>query len=165
MNPPINIKGCLDNLVRHLRDVQDNCLLLGQRLIDRGDVHLGLSLIKNGFQHDVSKFEGIEWQFLNVYDKKEKRKAAFKKGLALAIHQHTTSNPHHPEFWGSIHSMPDLYLAEMVCDFKARSNEFGTSLSDYIKKQAMGKYSFKDSDPVYDKIKGFSELLCSTPFE
>lgn len=157
-------KTILDNLVRHIRDVQDNGLLLGQRLIDRGDTHLGLSLIKNVFQHDVSKFEGIEWEFLNVYDKKEKRRASFKRGLEMAIKQHTRSNPHHPEFWGTIHQMPDLYVAEMVCDFKARSSEFGTSLVDYIKDSATKKYGFGPSDPVYAKIKEFVELLCSAHF-
>ena len=157
-------KTILDNLVRHIRDVQDNGLLLGQRLIDRGDTHLGLSLIKNVFQHDVSKFEGIEWEFLNVYDKKEKRRASFKRGLEMAIKQHTRSNPHHPEFWGTIHQMPDLYVAEMVCDTKARSSEFGTDFKDWIDNVCTKKYDFSKTSPVYVKIMDFTELLISDKF-
>lgn len=151
-------------IARHIRNVQDNCLLLGEKLILNGELDLGKQLIANGYVHDVSKFYGIEFEFMapgtNVVEE------GAKVRLKLAVHQHNTTNKHHPEAWsGGIQDMPDVYLAEFCCDIKARSEEFGTSLREWIISDATKKWNFSDTDEIYKKIMKFVNLLCETPFE
>lgn len=49
-------------IVRHIKNVQENCLLLGEKLIEKGLIDFGRELIARGFCHDNSKFYGIEWE-------------------------------------------------------------------------------------------------------
>ena len=51
--------------------------------------------------------------------------------------------------------MPDVYLAEMVCDWASRSAEFGTSLHDWIDGGAMERFGYKKNDKTYKKINSF----------
>lgn len=151
-------------ITRHIRNVEDNCLLLGEKFIERGDIELGKHLIANGFVHDASKFHGIEFEYMAPGVPTEKEEAKLK--LKLAIHHHQKTNLHHPEAWsGGIKDMPDVYLAEFCCDVKARSEEFGTDLRQWINDKAMQKYEFKVGDELYKKIMMYIDLLCPPPFE
>jgi hypothetical protein len=142
------------NLLRHIKNVQDNCLHLGLKLITLGEEEFGKLLIANGQIHDNSKWKGVEWDHLESSD----------PFLVKAIMQHSRTNPHHPEYWGSIQAMPEIYVAEMVCDWKARSSEFGTDLRNWIQECATKRYSFLMTDPVGLHIKKFLNLLLDKPF-
>lgn len=142
-------------VMEHIKHVQDNCNKVGVKLIELGETNLGRELIKNGQIHDNSKWEGIEWEHLFGDDPL----------LRVAIKHHQSINPHHPEFWGGgIHDMPDIYLAEMVCDWAARSQEFGTSLRDWVSEKSTAKYGYTMEDKVGVSIMKFLNLLCSKPF-
>lgn len=152
------------SITRHIRNVEDNCLILGERLIAQGEIDLGKQLVTNGFIHDASKFRGIEWDSIipglsseDIGDKKLK--------LKMAISNHNQTNPHHPEYWGEIERMPKVYIAEMVCDWKARSEEFGTSLRDWIDETATKRWSFDTDSKTYKEIMALVDLLCEKPFE
>lgn len=149
------------SIIRHIQHVRDNCLILGESLIEVGDVELGHQLIANGHIHDYSKFTGVEWLYLNDAAKKNKPE------LFQAAHtQHVTSNLHHPEAWaGGIKDMSDVYLAEFVCDVSARSSEFGTDIRAWIKEVATEKYKFTTSTRVYNSIRKFLDLLLEQPFK
>lgn len=152
----------IEFVARHIRNVEDNCLFLGKKLIERGQIDLGHKLIANGTVHDASKFHGIEFEYLSLNNPSEDDK---KLKLKLAVHHHNTTNPHHPEYWaGGIKEMPDVYVAEMVADWKARSEEFGTSLRDWIDEQATKRFTFTKEDKVYKQIMEYVNLLCQTPF-
>jgi len=151
-------------ITRHIRNVQDNCLLLGEKLITAGEIDLGKQLIANGFIHDVSKFDGIEFQFMAPGTPTAEENAKLK--LKLAVQQHNSVNKHHPEAWcGGIKNMPDVFLCEMIADWKARSEEFGTSLRDWIDGTATTRWNFNKDDEVYKRIMKFVNLLCEKPFE
>lgn len=151
-------------IARHIRNVQDNCLLLGEKLIASGELELGKQLIANGFVHDVSKFHGIEFEFMAPGVPTSDEPAKLK--LKLAIQQHNTTNKHHPESWsGGIKDMPDVYVAEFVCDVKARSEEFGTALRDWIDTTATKKWNFSTEDPIYNRIMKYVDMVCDKPFE
>lgn len=151
-------------IARHIRNVEDNCFLLGEKLILRGEIDLGKQLIANGYIHDASKFHGVEFEYLSVGGTPMEEHGTLK--LKLAIHQHNTTNKHHPEAWsGGIKDMPDVFLAEFVCDVKARSEEFGTSLREWIDNEATEKWNFTKDDEVYTKIMGYVDLVCDKPFE
>jgi poly-gamma-glutamate capsule biosynthesis protein CapA/YwtB (metallophosphatase superfamily) len=54
---------------------------------------------------------------------------------------------------------------EMVCDWKARSNEFGTSLQDWIENSAADKYGYTVDSEVYRRILYYTDILCDKPFK
>ncbi len=108
----------IKHILRHIRHVQDNCLVLGEKLIENGEFHLGRELIANSMIHDYSKFFGMEFEYL-------KKDTDIKDPTFLAaVRQHNETNNHHPEKHGHISKMNDVYLAEFVCDTVSRSGEF-----------------------------------------
>jgi hypothetical protein len=153
----------IKSIVNHIQGVQDNCLLLGEKLIEAGEIELGKQLIANGFIHDNSKFYGIEFEYMAVNPTTEQDK---KLKLKMAVHHHTSTNKHHPEAWSAgITDMPDIFLAEMACDIKSRSEEFGTNLREWIDVVATKKWSFTKDSPTYSKLMKYVNLLCNVPFE
>jgi hypothetical protein len=150
----------LKALIRHKTNVQQSCLFLGEQLIAAGDKSFGRRLITNGFIHDHSKFEGIEWLYLHE-DVKIDNTAMFK----MALLQHTHNTPHHPEYWDGIKNMPSIYLAEFVCDIHARGSEFGTDVREWIKMDAAEKFDFTLHSKVYKDVKQFLDILLMVPFK
>ena len=149
-------------IARHIRNVEDNCVLLAEKLIERGEIDLAKNLVANGMVHDVSKFAGIEWDYLSLGNPTED---SAKLKMRLAIQHHRKVNPHHVEHWsGGIGDMPDVYLCEMVCDLKARSEEFGTSLVDYIDNTGLKQWNITKENEIYIKIMDCVKLLCPPPF-
>jgi hypothetical protein len=157
--PPLPLLDHLNNLVRHIELVREACLLLGQRLIREGRTEFGRILIARGFEHDVSKFFGIEWDYLHAGPDVPEEK------LRLAIHQHVRTNSHHPEYWGGIELMPEIAVAEMVCDWYARSQEFGTGLREWIASNAIPKFNIDTSSEHYRWITTFVDMLLTPTFK
>ena len=152
-------------LTRHIKNVEDSCILLGEKLILNGEIELGHQLIANGFKHDSSKFFGIEWDNL-VGEPRQEDEKIVKLKLKLAINHHNSTNFHHAEAWsGGIKGMPLVYLIELFCDWKARSEEFGTSLIDYIDNTATKKFGFDKNDEIYKVLMKYMNLLCEKQFE
>lgn len=151
-------------IARHIRNVEDNCLIIGEKLIQNGDIELGRQLIANGFIHDASKFHGIEFENLSITD--GNKEESFKLKLKLAIQHHQLTNPHHVEYWSAkIENMPDVYLAELICDLKARSEEFGTSLMDYIDNTGLKKWGIDKENKTYKRMIEFVNMVCEKPFQ
>lgn len=153
----------LESVVEHIERVQQATLKLGKRLIEYGEEGFGLTLIANGLMHDQSKLQGIEWDFLVRVNKDDDDKA--KEHLQIAWRQHVETNPHHPEYWGSINEMPRIYVAEMVCDWYARQAEMGTDFRGWIKDDASKKYDFSLNGKIYKQIKFFVEMLLDPEFK
>lgn len=145
----------LDVILRHCENVREACELLGKRLIERGEIEFGVQLIIHGRIHDLSKFDLYERTYLIGNDDQE--------SLKMAVFKHRAANKHHAEFWGEVDSVPRIYLAEMVCDFKARSSEQGTNLKDFIKEQ-IEKWGVSTSGKTYKTIKEFVDLLVDNSF-
>ncbi len=145
----------IEVVFNHIQNVQRSTYRLGIRLIKKGEIELGRNLISNGQIHDNSKFKGIEFDHLFYGDPL----------LTEVVKHHQAINPHHPEYWGGIHNMPRVYVAEMVCDWYARSCEFGTGLREWIYNSAMEKYGFTDTSPIYDTIQEMLTLLLEPQFK
>lgn len=148
----------LDNLMQHINRVRENCLILGKKFIAQGKTEFGVSLIKRGYGHDLSKFEGIEWRFLHMGSDVPKDK------LELAILQHTLTNDHHPEYFNGINEMHSLALAEMVCDWAARSAEFGTGVKDWIRGTAVERYKIDINGETFEEIMMYVNMLTESHF-
>lgn len=149
----------LEGVLRHIGNVRENCELLGKRLIDNDEEALGIQLIGLGLIHDHSKIRNsVEFKFIRGELKGTPE-------FDAAATSHITSNPHHPEYWSGIENMPDIYLAEMVCDWAARSSEFGNDLRDWIKDKATKKYEFSTCGATYKAIKKYVDLLLDPAFK
>lgn len=149
----------LKSVLRHIENVRDDCLLLGERLIAKGEKELGIELIGLGNIHDYNKIKDqLQFKYLrsDLHGTPE-----FK----MAAQAHITSNPHHPEYWHGIEEMPRMYIAEMVCDWKSRSSEFGNDLRWWIKEKATEKYEFATAGRVYKEIKYFVDILLDPAFK
>lgn len=144
----------LNKILRHIEHVRENTQLMGFQLIERGEVDFGIKLIKHGLIHDNSKLTGLELSGLTQHDDEVL--------LQHAIQQHALSNPHHPEYWGGIDKMPDLYLAEMCCDWKARSGELGKDFNEWLLEHAPARFKYNTTDDVHKKIMYYSNLLIET---
>lgn len=154
-----NTEKHIDSLVRHIQLVQAACLILGKRLIETGEENDGIILIQRGFVHDASKFKGIEAEYLHRGNDVPPDK------LKEAIKQHVSTNDHHPEYWGGIEKMPPIAIREMVCDWLARAQEFGTGLMDWVEQKAIKKWNIDKSGNQYKLILEACNLLLKDSFK
>jgi len=145
----------IEAVLSHIQNVQRNCYKLGLKLIKLGRFELGRNLIANGQIHDNSKFKGIEFEDL----------FSDSQILPAVIRHHNTTNAHHPEYWGGIHLMPEVCIAEMVCDCTARSSEFGSDIRAWFINDATLRYGFQMDDEVGKRIIYFLDLLLEKPFK
>lgn len=155
----LRLKDKLTEALRHLKNVHAACELLSLRFIERdepGDREMAMILVYNGFMHDLSKLRGIEWQWIHQDQNKEM--------LLTAIGQHQSSNDHHPEFWGGADKMPPVKVAEMVCDWYARSQEKGTDLNEWVK-SALKRFGIGPTTKLARQIKQYAALLLDKPFK
>lgn len=152
----------INNLRRHISKVQDAAQILAERLIENGYSYLARKIVANSMTHDISKFRGIEWEYLVKVDGQEESKG---DNLKLAIHQHVTSNDHHPECWGSIDGMSQEAMADMVCDLHARASEAGTDLRSYVKEVFCKKHNITTKGKAYKRMKKFIDLLLDVPLK
>lgn len=125
-----------EDLLTHIRRVQDNAMILAKHWYEQGRTDFARQLLAKAMKHDVSKWAGIEWDYLH------RGNDVNPEMLRRAINNHQQTNDHHPEFWGGLENMPEVCVAEMVCDWLARAQEFGTSLKDWIKKTGARNYRF-----------------------
>lgn len=159
------MEDILKQTLEHIRRVEHNCEKIAIYFMRKGNLGFALQLISNGRMHDVSKLGFYEFNQLSNWKNEPTPEENLLQQNALNIHRN--SNPHHPEYWKSngIHDMPDLYIAEMVCDWFARAEEFGTDVNDWIKKKGTKTYNFKMSDRVGKKIKEYLSILTKNKFK
>ena len=142
--------------------VRSAALKLATRLIDNAesenDLDLARRLLQRCSKHDLSKFQGIEWDTLHRDEEEQ--------ALKLAIHQHQQTNDHHPEYHvDGITAMNDAQIAEMVCDWYARQSEMGTDFRSFIRVEAPKRWKFSTRSKTYRTIKKFVDLLLDPVFK
>jgi len=161
----------LDSVIAHINNVQIACHTLGKALMeseDQTDHEVGFKLIRNAYLHDNSKFYGIEWKYLRQIDLIKSNGLGEKelKGMLKLAHlQHSTTNMHHPEYWGDVKNMPPEYIAEMVCDLKARSSEFRTDLIDWVRNVFLQRHNLSINSKVYRNMNKYINLLLDKKFK
>ena len=154
MDNELNAIDKIELVFNHIQNVQRYCYKLGIKLIKKGEIELGRNLIANGQIHDNSKYKGIEFDHLFYSDPL----------LPEVVKHHQSINPHHPEYWGGIKNMPKVYIAEMVCDWYARSTEFGSGIREWIDSKALEKFNFSKEDAVYKTIQEMLSMLLEPSF-
>lgn len=146
-------------LIRHIRNVQDGAIRIGETCIETGREEFGRNLIANAFKHDQSKFRGLEYECIGCSEIDDK---TFR---LLAIKHHQSTNMHHPEYWGGVDMMPEIYLAEMVCDTYARSVEMGTNLRDWWKDIGTKKYELSKNGKSWKLIRKYIDMVLQEEFK
>lgn len=149
----------LKELTRHIRNVQEAAFRIAEFMIEQGETEFARNLVANSMIHDKSKFSGIEWDFIGSADCENPDDRHY------AIRQHVSTNLHHPEAWGGIDKMPEIYVAEMVCDWYARSVEMGTDLRDWAKNKAPSRFGFTLQQNVWKMIKKYVDIILQQPFD
>jgi len=142
----------IEAITNHIDKVRNNCLIMGKALINKTDP-MGVKLIELGYCHDNSKFSGIEFEYLWNGSPK----------FLEALSTHQLGNKHHPEYWGNVNLIPDLYLAEMVCDCWARAQEFGTDIRNWFENEGRERYGMNDE--IMEKIRYFLDLVLVPKFK
>jgi hypothetical protein len=101
--------------------------------------------------HDASKYVEPEYSpyiWLTEYHRCKNLGLPFvypegmKEKVDVATLHHIKTNKHHPESWLNINNMPNYYLAEMVCDWCAMSQEKGNSLKGWADSKVGSKWKF-----------------------
>lgn len=150
----------LNLLVRHVGHVRENCLQLSQHFLDNDEPELAIEITARGLRHDQSKFDGIEWAYMHA-DVKESHPHLFQE----AITHHWSKNDHHPEHWaGGVKNMTRAAIAEMVADWVARGQEFGSDVMEFIVEVACPRYGITQDGPVYGQITEFLGVLLERRF-
>lgn len=115
-------------------------------------------LLAKAHVHDASKWAGIEWETMHWGPDVDPVQ------LGHAIRQHQNTNDHHPEYWGGLRNMPEVAVAEMVCDWRARSQEFSTDLREFVKHDAVERFAFDTAPEQVKWINTFVDLLLPEKF-
>jgi hypothetical protein len=146
----------VDDMLQHIKKVESNCIKLGKKLIENGEINSGLKLIVLGRTHDLSKLDdSYEFEHLDKVSHE----------FDIALQRHRKQNKHHPEAWANINYMGSLYIAEMVCDCVARAQEFGTDIREWFENEATIKYGFSMQEWVGKEITKYLDLLLTPKFK
>lgn len=149
MNTDIKkLASMAEDTINHKKLVLDNCYLLFKYLVENNKLQLGIDLLKRGATHDNSKFEASEFSGLA---KILKGKDCFTNAdykltpdEIKAIENHWKKNRHHPEYFSYSSEMSELDMIEMVCDWFARSRQYGTEFIPFVIERQKNRFHFED---------------------
>ena len=97
-----------------------------------------------GLVHDLSKFSPAEfsayaWNFFADSHEKRQDGDRIRKAFLYAWLHHQHKNKHHWQYWvvnpqkQEALPMPEKYILEMICDWRAMSRKFGDSGQEFFK--------------------------------
>lgn len=154
----------VEDTVKHRKYFFDSALLLFEMLIEIGKDDLALELMRRASVHDHSKFSMEEIEALSSVSEKQKDDDGFtnpdyklNKEQENLISKHWANNRHHPEHFNSIYDMTTLDILEMICDWHARSVEFGTDLLEFVIHRQSNRFHLPSN--LFDSIVGICRLL------
>lgn len=149
----------LSKLREHIDNVINGAWRIAQKCIENGDEEFARNLMANAYAHDQSKFRGFEWDMIGCAETDD------KDMRLLAIRSHQKVNKHHPEYWNGVDNMPEIDLAEMVCDTYARSVEMGTNLREWWKNCGIEKYGIPKNGKSWKLIKKYIDMILDEEFK
>lgn len=152
-----------EELCEHKKILIDSCKILSVYFLKENKEDFALNLMKRAFVHDISKLSKFEFHAADAFDSFSKhtntRNHNFSNDEKIFLHEHWKNNKHHPEHWDDVNNMTDVDIAEMVCDWHARSVEFEDNLIEYIEHRQKTRFAFPDS--LYSKIIYYANILTS----
>lgn len=144
----IKLKAMAEDTVRHKEIVMEICLVMSSYLMENNKITLAIELLRRGAEHDNSKFSDSEFRKLASILKSEKCfvDADYKLSNTekKAINEHWKNNRHHPEYFNDPSEMSELDVIEMVCDWFARSVQYGTEFIPFILERQKNRFHFSE---------------------
>lgn len=144
----------IEYIEEHISNVKTVFYKYGDKLCKELNISKN-ALEKNINLHDASKFSNDEFDaYRNYYypcSNEEKDEKAFEK----AWKHHYTNNPHHPEYWCNNtvkEDMPNIYIAEMLCDWEAMSMKFNDNTYEYYMKERDKKPFTENTKNILDHV-------------
>ena len=155
------VKHHIVDTLRHKQLFITSCLRMVDYLYACERFDDALELAKRCSLHDHSKLEDDEIkQFVQLpieeYSSKTSREPLTDEQKKF-IEMHWKRNRHHPEFFSNPNNMSDVDMMEMVCDWYARSLQFGDDFMYYATVVARKRFGF--SDESFAKVLGYCEVL------
>lgn len=156
------LKVMAEDTVTHKKILMDNCLLMAKYLMDNNKIKLATELLKRGCEHDNSKFDEDEFRRLSQLLKSRicftNAESSLSAEEKKAIEYHWKHNRHHPEFFEDpSEEMTELDIIEMVCDWYARSLQYGTDFIPFVEERQRNRFHF--SDKKFNKIHKYCILI------
>ena len=165
-DPTEPTKPMLDHFYKrtgeHISRVQKNMEILANNLegIDKE------AFEKRAADHDHTKYDEYEkeyiwlsWWFANNKNDDIYPYPEYKDVIWKATGGHIHDEKHHPQAWSNVKDMSEIYLAEMVSDWYAMSQELGTDIYDWMEKN-MPKWDF--SEEQVERIYDMMEILAGS---
>lgn len=136
-----------DTLI-HKKYVIESGLILINYLFDNERDEEALQLSRRCARHDDSKFESDEMrEFLQLPKEGENMRnarAPLSPTTQSLIQRHWKHNRHHPEFYVDYHEMTEVDIMEMVCDWYARSMQYGTNFKEFVLTRQEMRFKFDE---------------------
>ena len=148
----------------HKEYVMTVCTKFSKYLQDQGLQDDADELMKRAIVHDNSKIlNKDEFRALTniVYDRSSLKSANSQLSMFRqdSIELHWRHNSHHPEHYDNYDNMSHIDRLEMVCDWMARSLQYGSNLIEFVEIRQNERFHF--SKAMYDEIIHYCEILVS----
>lgn len=151
----------IEDTIIHKQYVLASALKMFKYLCTINKSDLGLELLKRASIHDNSKLEDDE---LYLLSRLKDRKEAFTEAeytpdemTRMSIEEHWKRNRHHPEFFKDPSEMTELDILEMICDWHARSVQYGTDLLEFVRVRQKNRFHFNKK--MYNDILNYCKIL------
>lgn len=162
----------LDDIMVHVGFVMKAGHKLSRKLMLSGEEDKAIGLLQRILMHDFSKslvdeFYGMAKFSEDMASMKDPNVKRVADGKMDAIKLHWSRNDHHPEFWTAVmpntltnsepieisSEMSELSIAEMCCDWYARSMQFNSNVLDFYKIMSKDRWKFtKEQDELIVKF-------------
>lgn len=141
-------------ITAHIRRVQELGLLLSNHIIEvYGDVEQAREIAIATLTHDIEKYS--EPAFSDLWQD--------EPGFKEALRVHRINVAHHPEYWetrsmgGERKQMVRRKIAEMICDWYSRCEEYGKDYDDWLENFVPERWKFSEEEKT--QITYYSNLL------
>lgn len=131
----------------HKKYVKVACKKLSDYLENIGAKEHAKKLMEKAVSHDISKIscdDELRALSMIINDKTTLKdsKCSLSKLKEDSIHLHWKHNRHHPEFFETPEDMERIDMMEMVCDWYARSLQYGTNFLEFVKDKQETRFKF-----------------------
>lgn len=158
-----SIAKVIEDTMIHKKLVLESCWKMAYYFLEDGEEKKAIEIIIRGWIHDNSKFTIQEIEGLAQID--DDHHSMRHAGTQLPEHMkeylaiHYQNNTHHPEHWEDVSQMPEMDIVEMVCDWHARSVQFGTDLIEFAKTRQEIRFHFPPE--MFQRILELCKILVS----
>lgn len=157
------VRRSILDTIKHKRFVLESCTKMAIYFFELGEYEKGLEILQRASTHDNSKLSGQELEDLSkIWDDQTSMKdpnVHLSPQQQSLIALHYKNNTYYPEHWDDISKMPEMDIVEMVCDWHARSTQFGTDLLEFAKTRQENRFHFPDE--MFKQILGYCKVLVS----